>query len=105
MVHNLSIRFHQGLGVEWRLAVQHLVHADAQRPPIALGPILAFTVLHGLKDLWGDVVWSAYGHRGLDLADGHNNNNKEGERESERKKLIEVEPSLHYAGGNDGNHR
>lgn len=67
VVHDLPVGFHQGLGVERSFSVQHLVHADAQRPPVALGAVLAFAVLHGLQDLRGDVVRGPHGHRGLDL--------------------------------------
>lgn len=67
VVHDLSVGLHEGLCVEGRLSIQHLVHADAQRPPVTLGAVLAHAVLHGLQDLRRDVVRSAHGHRGLDL--------------------------------------
>lgn len=67
MVHDLSVGLHEGLCVEGRLSIQHLVHADAQGPPVTLGAVLAHAVLHGLQDLGRDVVRGAHGHRGLDL--------------------------------------
>lgn len=67
MVHDLAVGFHQRLGVEWRLSIQHLVHADPQRPPVALRPVAAHPVLHGLQDLRGDVVRRPHRHRGLHL--------------------------------------
>lgn len=70
MVHYLPVRLHQGLGVEGRLSIQHLVQAHPQRPPVTLRPVAAHPVLHGLQDLWGDVVWSSHRHRGLDLEQG-----------------------------------
>lgn len=70
VVHDLAISFHQGLRIERCLAVQHFIHADTQRPPVALGSVLAFSIFHCLQDFWGDVVWSAHCHRGLDLDGG-----------------------------------
>ena len=67
MVHDLPVGLHKGLSVERGLSIQHLVHADAQRPPVALGAVLAHAVLHRLQDLWGDVVRGAHGHGGLHL--------------------------------------
>ncbi len=67
VVHDLPIGFHQRLCIERSLAVQHFIHADAEGPPVALRSILALPILHGLEDFWGDVVWSPYRHRGLDL--------------------------------------
>lgn len=67
VVHDLAVGLHQRLGVKRRLSVEHLVHADAQRPPVALGAVPAHAVLHRLQDLRGDVVRGADGHGGLDL--------------------------------------
>lgn len=89
MVHDLSVGLHQGLGVERRLAVQHLVHADAQRPPVALWPVLALPILHGLEDLRGDVVRGAHSHRGLDLADGQSNSNNNRKKKKNRQNFRE----------------
>lgn len=49
MIHDLAVGLHQRLRVERRLPVQHLVHADAQRPPVALGPVPPLAVFHRLE--------------------------------------------------------
>ena len=67
MVHDLPVGLHKGFGVERGLSVQHLVHADAQRPPVTLGAVLAHAILHRLQDLWGDVVRGAHSHGRLHL--------------------------------------
>lgn len=88
MVHDLPICFHQGLCIERGLAVQHFIHADAQGPPVALRPILAFPILHSLENFWGDVVWGPHGHRGLDLGDGQN----KGQQRAKSLSLLGVHP-------------
>ncbi len=49
VVHDFSVRLDERLGVEGRLPEQHLVHTDAQRPPVALGAVPPVPVLHGLR--------------------------------------------------------
>ena len=49
MVHNLRVCFNQRLGVEWRLAEEHFVRANAKRPPVALATITTASVFHCLK--------------------------------------------------------
>lgn len=70
VVHDLSVGLHKRLRVEGRFPVKHLVHADAQRPPVTLGAVLAHAVLHGLQDLRRDVVRRAHGHRRPHLGRG-----------------------------------
>ena len=65
MIHDFPVGLHQGLGVERRFTVEHLVHADAETPPVALGPVAALAVLHRAEDLRGDVVRRAHGHVAL----------------------------------------
>lgn len=62
VVHDLSVGFHQRLSVERSLSIQHLIHANAQRPPVTLGTVLALPILHGLQDFWGDVIRSPHSH-------------------------------------------
>lgn len=71
MVHDLAVGLHQRLRIERRFSIQHLIHADSQRPPVTLWSIAAHPVLHCLQDLWGDVVWCAHSHRRLDLHQDH----------------------------------
>ena len=59
VVHDLAVGLHQRLGVKRGLAIEHLVHAHPQGPPVALGAVLPHAVLHGLQDLRGNVVRSA----------------------------------------------
>lgn len=62
MIHYLAIRLNEGLCIEWSLSIQHLVHADTKRPPVALWSIETLTVLHCTQDFRGDVVWGANSH-------------------------------------------
>lgn len=50
MVHYFAISLDQGLCVEGCFSIQHLVHDNTQRPPVALYPIAAFTVLLCLRE-------------------------------------------------------
>ena len=65
MIHDFPVCFNQGLGIEGGLAVQHLVHAHAEAPPVALRPVPPLAVLHGTEDLRGDVVRSPHCHVAL----------------------------------------
>ena len=48
VVHDATVGFDQRFGVEGRLPVEHLVHADAERPPIAFGSVASLPVFHRL---------------------------------------------------------
>ena len=39
VVHDLPVGLDKALGVEGGLPIEHLVHANTQRPPVALGPV------------------------------------------------------------------
>ena len=67
VVHDFAICFNKRLGVERCFAEQHLVHADAQRPPVALRSVQTLTIFHRTKDLWRNVVWRANCNRRLNL--------------------------------------
>lgn len=67
MVHDLAIGFHQGFSVERGFSKEQLIGADPQRPPVALRPIVALALLHGLQDLRGDVVGCPHCHRRIHL--------------------------------------
>ncbi len=69
MVHNFAVCAHQRLGVEGRVAHQHLVEEDTHAPPVALAAILSGAAL-GFKHLRGYVVGSADGRLGADHAVG-----------------------------------
>ena len=71
VVHNVGIGDHHGavLVSEGCLAIQHLVSAHSERPPVALSPKLALRVvtIHLHQNLWADVVWCAHWHVGHGL--------------------------------------
>ena len=55
VVHDLAVGADQGLGVEGRVAHQHLVEEHAHAPPVALPPVLARPALRP-QHLGADVV-------------------------------------------------
>jgi hypothetical protein len=44
------------LSPEWRISDQHLIHDDAQAPPVTRGGVAGLE-----KHFWGDVVWKRTG--------------------------------------------
>lgn len=69
MVHDFAVRLQKRLSIEGRLPIEHLVHTHSQRPPVTLGPVLPFPILHGQQDLGRDVIWGSYCNRGLYLSE------------------------------------
>ena len=51
MVHDFAVGLHEALRVERGLSVQHLEHADAERPPVALRAVPTLPVLHSLQSI------------------------------------------------------
>ena len=48
VLHNFSIGLDEWLGIEGSFPKQHLIDANAQRPPVTLSTIHTLTILHGL---------------------------------------------------------
>ena len=52
VVHDLPVGLDEALRIEGGLAVEHLVHAHSQRPPVALRTVAALTCKMAIVEFW-----------------------------------------------------